>query len=114
MLERIYGNNSTTTFRIRFGEPVSAHINFLQREGDRLLLHFVESNIVFHSIFDHKGASVGALDVNLTSGRWYDVQIAIEDYRFSISIDGRLLKRLDLDERLPSQGHLNFECHDEY
>ena len=61
-LDRIYGNNSTTTFRIKFGEPVSSHINFLQREGDRILLHIKESDIYFASILDREGTSSDGID----------------------------------------------------
>ncbi len=118
-LKQIYGNNSITTFRIKFGERYKkeggfADVNFLWMDNDRVKITF--ANDAFYIWTRAAGQEVDLVRVpaNFTTGRWYDVQVAIEDYRFSISMDGRLLKTLDLDERLPSQVHLNFECHDEY
>jgi len=113
-LDRIFGNNSTSTFRIKFGERVFAHINFLQREGDRLLLHFVESNIVFASILDGEGTSEDGIDVKLNSGRWYDVAVSIIDYNVSVSIDGVKIGTIAVDNRLPAEANMSFECHEEY
>ncbi len=69
-LDRVYGNNSTTTFRIKFGEPVFTHIDFLQGEGgNRFLLHFSEKRLHFVSFFDREETSEYHRKVNLTSGR---------------------------------------------
>src|SRR6056297_3494555 len=45
--EPLLGNNSDTTFRIKFGDPVSAHLNFLLMENSRLLIHLKENGIYF-------------------------------------------------------------------
>ena len=113
-LDKIFGNNSTTTFRIKFGEPVEAHINFLQRNGDRLLLHFGENFLAVHSFLNHEGEFLGSLDVTLISGSWYDFSVSIIDYKVSISINDVELGTVAIDNRLPPEGNMSFECHEEY
>jgi len=117
-LKEVYGNNSITTFRIKFGdryqkEGAFADVNFLWMHPDRVKASFCDDAFFIWTRVAGQEDLV-RVPANFTTGRWYDVRVAIEDYRFSISIDGRLMETLKLDERLPFQGHLNFECHDEY
>lgn len=113
-LDRFFGNNSTTTFRIKFGDLVFAHLNFLDRQGDRLLLHFVENQIVVHSILNQEGVSVSELEVSFTPGSWYDVAVSIIDYKVKVSIDGVEIGTVAIDNRLPVEGtNLNIKCHEE-
>ena len=112
--ERVYGNNSTTTFRIKFGDPVFAHINFLQKEGDRLLLHFSNTNLSFILFLDSREISEDYINVNLTSGSWYEVAVSIADYNLTVSIDSVEIGIVAVDKRLPLEGNMSFECHEEY
>ena len=118
-LKKVYGNNSITTFRIKFGERYKkegsfADVNFLWKDNDRVKTSFCDDAFFIWTGAAGQGVDLVRVPANFTTDRWYDIQVTIADYNMSVTIDGRLLKTLDLDERLPSQGHLNFECHDEY
>ena len=111
-----YGNNSRTDFRIRFGDPVFAHINFLTQEGlsARFLAHIMEDNICFHSIAGGDDLSQSGFEVELVPERWYEFSFVIENYRMTVFIDGEEAGIADMDTRLPGEGWLTFECHEEY
>ena len=117
-LKEVYGNNSLTMFRIKFGDPYGkerafADVNFLWMHSDRVKTTFARD--AFYIWTGTAGQeNFEMVPAYFTTGRWYDVRVTIEDYTISIDIDGQHLKTMVLDRRLPSQGHLNFECHDEY
>jgi len=114
-LERIYGNNSITTFKIKFEEKVSAHINFLQMNGDRFMLCFFSKyRLDFNSIIASKVVEHAAKKISLKPGRWYDIAVSIIDYKASVYIDGVKIGTVALDKRLPEKSYMSFECHEEY
>ncbi len=110
----LFGNNSDTSFRILFGDPVSTHLNFLLMNNSRLLFHVKEGAIYIGSIVTGETVADDGIDVNLVPDRWYDFKISIRDTRVSVSIDGEETGTAEFDERLPDRGHLAFEAHGEY
>ena len=113
-LDMAVGNNSITTFRIKFGQPVEAHINFLMREGDRLLLYFGENSIHYNSYLDSNMTEHAEKKTNLKSDSWYEITVSIIDYKVTVSIDDVELGTVAIDNRLPMEGNMGFECHEEY
>ena len=111
-----YGNNSRTDFRIHFGDPVFAHINFLAQEdlSARFLVHIMGDNICCHSIADGEDLSTSGFEVQLVPETWYEFSFIIENYRMTVFIDGEEAGTVDIDKRLPGKGWLTFECHEEY
>ena len=112
--EPVFGNNTDTSFRIKFGDPVFVHLNFLLGDEKRLLMHVMDQYIVFHSNIHNEAAEQSALEVSLVSGQWYEFTVSIRDTRVTLRIDGEEAGTAEFDGRLPDRGHLAFEAHGEY
>ena len=114
LTEPLFGDNSDTIFRIKFGDPISAHLNFLLMENSRLLIHVKENHINFGS--DHLGKNVAndGFEVSLVPERWYEFTISIRAPWATIYIDGEKAGTAGFTGRLPERGHLAFEAHAEY
>src|SRR6056297_1041702 len=63
--EPLFGNYTDTTFRIKFGDPVSAHLNFLLIENSRLLIHVKDNGIYFGSQYLGENVAGDGLEVSL-------------------------------------------------
>ena len=111
-----YGRSTGTEFRIKFGDPVFAHINFLNQEGvnTRLLLHVMEDWVSVHSFLNGEDLMQDGFKVKLLPNRWYDFSFTMENSQITMFIDGEKAGAAAVDSRLPSDGWLTFECHGEY
>ncbi len=107
-LERQFGNNSITEFRIKFGKQIDVGIRFLWMEDDRIILVFNEDGINIVSYLDDKKVSESRNTIRLDSGRWYDVRVSIEHYTVTVWIDEEQICIIMVDSQLPSKGFLSF------
>ncbi len=114
LTEPLFGDNSDTTFRIKFGDPVFVHLNFLIEGEKRLLMHVMDQNIVFHSNINNKAVESEGFEVALLPDRWYEFTVSIRDPRVTVSIDGEEAGSVKYHPSLPPRGHLAFEAHGEY
>lgn len=114
LTEPLFGDKSDTTLRIKFGDPISVHLNFLVEDKKRLLMHFSEEGINFISFISGEQAGIEGLPVSLVSGRWYEFSISFRDPRVTVHMDSIELGTIVYNGRLPPKGRLAFEAHGEY
>ncbi len=114
LTEPLYGDNSDTSFKIKFGDPVFAHLNFLRMEDTRLLIHVMENHIVFASNYQGENVAEDGFEVNLVPERWYEFTVSIRSPWTTIYIDGTKVGTAGFSGQLPKKGHLAFESHAEY
>ncbi|UCB47293.1 MAG: hypothetical protein JSV25_07755 [Spirochaetota bacterium] len=116
-LNRIFGNNSVTKFRIKFRKRVQAHLVLLNMKGDYLIVFFSANRLHFVTMLNHKEMEDYSEKISLNVGRWYEIVVSIKNYTASVDIDGETVGSVALDTRLPAKGYMEFGCwgeHEEY